>query len=468
MDKKIEIYGFSGKMGTGKNYVAEKLFISMLPKKNFMIMALADHFKIECCGKDGIKYERVFVSKDDETRSLLQKRGTEEGRDVYGPDIWITILSYWIRLYTDRGVERFIITDLRFPNEVEWVKSMGGNTFRIEAPLRNFERLEQESEHDQTRLDVIKNHSSETSLDDYKNFDYIIRNDPEDQPKVPNRIRDIVRELLYQEPVKTTIFCDLDDTICQCKSFYNEIINQVIKRIKTNTNISDAEMLPLLEKYVTSFERRYYTREDFANSLVKVAIESYLSMDIIMNLTREFMDEIYQIGMTVYNASYDPLYPDSLERVREMQKHGQVVLFTLGDFTEQMKKIVNLGLLDFQIEIFTHKDENMFRYLQNKYPSNNYVMIGDSYHRDIIPAMNAGISNLVFISDKPLSKDVDNEIREKVYTVDRLNNGLMDYLMRISNNLKMPISRAERARQLHQNTTFGLGKNTQPFQLKDR
>lgn len=430
----IEIFGFSGKMGTGKNYIAEKLFISMLPHKNYMVMALADHFKIECCAKDGVPFENVFVKKTEETRRMLQKRGTEEGRDVYGENIWIDILNNWIRLYAERGIRRFIITDLRFPNEVEWVKSMNGYIFRIEAPLRNRSKLEEESGHDQERLDRIANHSSEISLDNYDNFDYVIRNDPEDQEQVPNRVRDIVRELVYQEPVPTTIFCDLDDTICQCRVFYNDIINHVVRLIKEKIRIMDSEIVPILDKHVVSFEKRYYTREDFANSLVRVAVESSLVCDCCLDLDDQFKRTIYDLGMTVYNQNYNPLYDDSLNRVREMKKYGQVVLFTLGDYTEQMKKIVHLGLLDFQIEIFTHKDENIFRYLQNKYPSRNYVMIGDSFHRDIVPAMKAGINNLVNISNKPLSKDVDSETREKVYVVDRLNGDLMDYLARINNN----------------------------------
>lgn len=424
----IELFGFSGKLGTGKNYISEKLFLAMLPKKNTLVMALADHFKVECCAKDKIKYEKVFVAKDDETRYLLQKRGTEEGRNKYGEDIWVKTLETWIRVYRERGVERFIITDLRFPNEVEWVKSKGGVTFRVEAPGRNLTRLKEESAGDEAKMDLIRNHSSEVTLDGYPNFDYVINNDYEDQPYVANYVRNIIRELVYKEPVKLTIFCDLDDTICKCKEFYQSIIESVTDEVKRRTRISDNDLYPILKKHVMSFERRYYTREDFAHSLVKVAMEAFLQQDIVMQFDNELRDQIYNLGLNVYNQTYDPLYPDSLDQVRELSKYGQVVIFTLGDHTEQMKKIVNLGLLDHQIEIFTHKDENMFRYLQNKYPSDNYVMIGDSFHRDIVPAMQAGIEYLVHISPVPLGPEIDIETRERIFRVEKLNGELMDYL----------------------------------------
>lgn len=426
---KIELYGFSGKMGTGKNYIAEKLFLAMLPKKNTLVMALADHFKVECCSKDGIDYEKVFVTKDDETRHLLQKRGTEYGRDQYGENIWIETLETWIRVYHERGIDRFIITDLRFQNEVEWVKSLGGITFRINASERNVTRLQEEAGHDADRLKLIQSHPSEIGLDDYHNFDYVIDNDYDDQLFVANHVRNIIRELIYEEPVPLTIFCDLDDTICKCREFYQKIIDNVLSEVKKRTLISDDGLQPIVQKYIMSFEQRYYTREDFATSLVKVAMEAYLIKDMVMEFDNELRNQIYKMGLDVYNRTYDPLYSDSLEHVRRLHEYGQVVIFTLGNHTEQMKKIVHLGLLDHQIEIFTHKDENMFRYLQNKYPSHRYVMIGDSFHRDIVPAMKAGIHHLVHISVVPID---DKNIRQKVFQVDRLGFELLEYLSNIS------------------------------------
>jgi len=192
---KPEIYGFSGKLGVGKNYIAEKIFYHNLPKKNTLIMALADHFKVDTVSKDNVEFDKVFIKKDDRTRRLLQIRGTEEGRDKYGKDIWIRTLQTWIKLYHDRGVERFIITDVRFPNEAEWIHQLGGYTFRVNAPKRNEKALKEESDGDQKKYESISKHASEVGLDNYQNFSYILNNDYGEEDKITVEIDQIINRL---------------------------------------------------------------------------------------------------------------------------------------------------------------------------------------------------------------------------------------------------------------------------------
>ena len=67
----MEIYAFGGNLKTGKNYIAEKLFIPLLPFKNTLVMGFADHFKIDAINKENLKYEKVFGEKDDETAPKL-------------------------------------------------------------------------------------------------------------------------------------------------------------------------------------------------------------------------------------------------------------------------------------------------------------------------------------------------------------------------------------------------------------
>ena len=169
----MEIYAFAGNLKTGKNYVAEKLFIPLLPFKNTLVMAFADHFKIDAINKQNLQYDKVFGKKDNETRKQLQHMGTENGRDKYGQDIWINTLDTWMKLYHERGIERFIITDLRFKNEYEYLKSKNAKIIKIEAPNRQKKNLQGQN------LQVL-NHRSETELNDIE-FDYIINNDYNDK-----------------------------------------------------------------------------------------------------------------------------------------------------------------------------------------------------------------------------------------------------------------------------------------------
>lgn len=165
----MEIYAFAGNLKTGKNYVAENIFIPLLPKKNTLVMAFADHFKVDAITKKNLNYENVFGYKDEKTRIELQKMGTENGRDKFGQNIWINTVDTWMKIYHERGIERFIITDLRFKNEYEYLKNKNAKIIKIEAPLRQKENLKGED------LNIL-NHRSEIELNDIS-FDNIINND---------------------------------------------------------------------------------------------------------------------------------------------------------------------------------------------------------------------------------------------------------------------------------------------------
>lgn len=84
-------------------------------------------------------------------REFLQKLGTGV-RNAIDQEFWVKAL---FNTYTDN----IIIADVRFPNEVEAIKERGGIVFRIERPGAG-----------------AGNHVSETALDDYHGFDYIIDN----------------------------------------------------------------------------------------------------------------------------------------------------------------------------------------------------------------------------------------------------------------------------------------------------
>jgi len=77
---------------------------------------------------DEIGWDRAKVEYYD-IRLLLQKMGTEVGRMLLGESVWVDIVARQI----EPGVN-YVITDVRFPNEVEWLKSMGGTVVRITRP----------------------------------------------------------------------------------------------------------------------------------------------------------------------------------------------------------------------------------------------------------------------------------------------------------------------------------------------
>lgn len=88
-----------------------------------------------------------------EVRRLLQKMGTEAGREVLGQNIWVDTVLNQI------GDRDAVITDCRFPNEAQAVKDRGGFVVRVTRP----------------GVEAVNAHPSETSLDGW-NFDAVVGN----------------------------------------------------------------------------------------------------------------------------------------------------------------------------------------------------------------------------------------------------------------------------------------------------
>jgi hypothetical protein len=173
----MEVIGFLGKRGVGKDYVASKLFKTQ--SQPTLLVALADHFKIDGIVDLNLDFNKVFGEKDLETRKKLQDLGTKYGREQGNPNIWIDKLENWIKIHHKRGIKKFIVTDLRFQNEVDWILKLGGKVIKIEAPNRNLDRIKKE-ELNSVDNSETRNHISELGIEQITNYDYKINNDYHD------------------------------------------------------------------------------------------------------------------------------------------------------------------------------------------------------------------------------------------------------------------------------------------------
>lgn len=54
-------------------------------------------------------------------REFLQRYGTEAHRDVFGQDFWTEVAAKRVRELEREGIEAVFITDVRFPNEADFV-----------------------------------------------------------------------------------------------------------------------------------------------------------------------------------------------------------------------------------------------------------------------------------------------------------------------------------------------------------
>jgi len=188
------LIGLCGKLGSGKDFIAQNYiipFIQKMYRESCLQVSFADQIKINVMSKHNIPFDDIFEKKNKDTRTLLQQEGTECGRQVYGDDIWIKYFHNWTNLWKYRGIQNLIVTDVRFKNELEYIKNSGGIVIKVVSPHRNEARLQQESCGDDGKYNMIKSHQSECDLDDLEDcvFDLVIHNDENDEDTLKTKMQ---------------------------------------------------------------------------------------------------------------------------------------------------------------------------------------------------------------------------------------------------------------------------------------
>lgn len=142
------ILGFHGKMRAGKNEAARRLafLASSFP---VVEVSFAAKLKLSAATLLGVTETQLEAWKNDSTvkvaigdsygsfegqqtiRSFLQRYGTEAHRDIFGQDFWLDAALPLNRNYSDAI---YVATDVRFANEAERVRELGGTVVLIVGP----------------------------------------------------------------------------------------------------------------------------------------------------------------------------------------------------------------------------------------------------------------------------------------------------------------------------------------------
>ena len=131
----IHLIGLAGFAGVGKDTVAAVL----ARDHGYRRYALADPLREGLAVMLGLDRE-VF---EDRTRKeapidwlgrspryLMQTLGTEWGRDLVAADLWLRVAERRIAALGPRVV----VSDIRFDNEADWVRALGGVVWHIRRP----------------------------------------------------------------------------------------------------------------------------------------------------------------------------------------------------------------------------------------------------------------------------------------------------------------------------------------------
>ena len=153
----MNIYLITGKAGSGKNYLAEELAKRL---DNVVITGLSKYIKLFAIelglwdGNDNNKPREFLQNTGDLMRAIdtnfLTKRMLED-----------------VEIYKQLGIKNIIISDVRLINEIEYLKRSNYNIITIKVVSSASNRILTESE---------KNHITETELDNYDRFDFIVEN----------------------------------------------------------------------------------------------------------------------------------------------------------------------------------------------------------------------------------------------------------------------------------------------------
>ena len=111
-------------------------------------------------------------------RLALQLMGTEVGRNVFGESLWVDALENKTRNVD----ENYVITDVRFQNEIDWIRSRKGILIEIrrgKLPLwyKVADKANNGCEHSLKVMKDIEIHESEWKWIGRQNVDHVIRND---------------------------------------------------------------------------------------------------------------------------------------------------------------------------------------------------------------------------------------------------------------------------------------------------
>ena len=142
------LIALSGLKGSGKDTAALVLIrdygftkIAFADAVREMALVIDPYVLLELRDQDMLRLSEIVESKGwdwakreiSEVRRLLQVIGTEAGRMLFGPNVWIDLLLKRFPDLADPDT-RYVVTDCRFENEAEFVQSLHGDICWVARP----------------------------------------------------------------------------------------------------------------------------------------------------------------------------------------------------------------------------------------------------------------------------------------------------------------------------------------------
>ena len=195
------ILGVCGKARAGKDTVgkmlAEELFD--ISGRKFTLMAYATELKNKCQRLFDLSYEQLWGDQKEvedhrypkgqggfwTAREILQFYGTDCMRAIDN-DVWVKAL---FKIIKEKKFTDIIITDVRFPNEINPIKNDTGYIVNVESSRECIDNVHG------------KTHASETSLNNCSDVDFSIINDGSFD-ELRDSVKNVVEFIKVNEKIK--------------------------------------------------------------------------------------------------------------------------------------------------------------------------------------------------------------------------------------------------------------------------
>lgn len=124
---KAKVIGLTAPAGSGKDTVFA-IIEELMDSKTVVRVAFGDAVKEEVAEQHSVSVEEIEENKES-FRNVLQQWGTEHRRKK-DPRYWIKQIETEVKMLRDNA-DVVVITDVRFLNEAEYIKSLGGDVIKI-------------------------------------------------------------------------------------------------------------------------------------------------------------------------------------------------------------------------------------------------------------------------------------------------------------------------------------------------
>lgn len=176
----MKVFLIAGKARSGKHSVAQSI------KKHYNTLGqktvITEYSKyIKLFAREMTDWE---FGKEPKPRKFLQDMGTFIRKNMDQPDFFMNRMLEDLKIY-EKFFDNVIIADIRFPTEIEKIKTTYNNSYSIYIINEhgNYDLTSEESKHD-----------TEHALDKYDDFDFIIVND--DIKKLDQKIQELLGDII--------------------------------------------------------------------------------------------------------------------------------------------------------------------------------------------------------------------------------------------------------------------------------